>query len=231
MRWHMQRYVGRPTTNIRFEEEQLARADTWRRARRRNANQGQHAMTFHKPIPAPVPVHELRGIYRAPACTVTIIELPLAALYRRVFGVLQTRCPDGVPVNRWEQCVRDSARFLAKWGLEAEWLGWSSSDLYKLPPIPADARPSFNRMSRLDQQGLCWVLLGRKVTRLTADMAEISNPATGSVTRFNRRQVTATGGRDEVRNSNSERSPMSRVRRRTSLDGFGAAHAAIVQAT
>jgi hypothetical protein len=127
-------------------------------------------------------------------CRVTIVELPQAARYRRVFGVLQARCPDHVPERRWQDCIRDGARFLAKFGLEAERLGWSSADLFALPPVPANPHPSFNRMARLDQQGLCWCLLGRRVTSITADMAEIQNPATGSVTRFNRRQVTATGG-------------------------------------
>jgi hypothetical protein len=35
-------------------------------------------------------------------------------------------------------------------------------------------------MSRLDNMGLCWVLLGRRVTSITADVAEIQNEATGS---------------------------------------------------
>jgi hypothetical protein len=94
---------------------------------------------------------------------VTIIELPRARRYRRVYGILQTKCPDGVDAFRWDTCLKDASRFLAKWGLAAERLNWSSKDLFGLLLIPAEPHPSFNRMARLDQQGLCWCLLGRRV--------------------------------------------------------------------
>src|SRR5262249_14678443 len=58
------------------------------------------------------------------ACKVTIIELPQAQRYRKVFGVLQLKPPALVPVERWRQCVEDVKRFLAAWGSQAEALGY-----------------------------------------------------------------------------------------------------------
>jgi hypothetical protein len=183
MRWDRARLHGRATTDFRFEEEEerMDRAQRWLRARKYNRHQGQQTMMLTRTKPAPVYPPNL---HRGSTCTVQIIELPQAKRYRRVFGVLQTKCPDHVPERRWADCIRDGARFLAKWGLEAERLGWSSSDLFKLPPIPARPHPSFNRMARLDQQGLCWVLLGRRVTALSKTTATIENKATGSRTVF-----------------------------------------------
>jgi hypothetical protein len=96
MDWRRARLSGRPTLNVRDEEEQLARADRWRRARRRNAQGGQHGLTLAKPVPA----SSSPTIYRARSappdgggCIVTIIELPQAKRYREVFAFLQAGCP------------------------------------------------------------------------------------------------------------------------------------------
>src|SRR5262245_21144897 len=108
MRWHMQRYVGRPTLSIRDEEEQLARADRWRRARRRNAQGGQHAMVLAKPAPA----YRARSILPdGGGCIVEIIELPQAKRYREVLAFLQAVCPALVPEERWKECIRDAIKF------------------------------------------------------------------------------------------------------------------------
>jgi hypothetical protein len=62
MRWHMQRYVGRPTLNIRDEEEQLARADRWlakarhRRRKRRGSVMASSARMAQRPTPRPQPL-------------------------------------------------------------------------------------------------------------------------------------------------------------------------------
>ena len=146
-------------------------------------------MTFHKPkATASLATHlnetEPRGIYRGAGCTVTIIELPLAQRYKKVFAFLQTRCPNRVPQRRWADCIRDGAPPVLAWKLSGS--DGTSADLFGLPPVPANPHPSFNRMSRLDNMGLCWVLLGRRVTSLTADTATIVNEATGSRTAFRR---------------------------------------------
>src|SRR5262249_8022794 len=78
---------------------------------------------------------------------VEIVELPQAQRYRKVFGILQLRPPALVEVERWRQCVKDGSRFLAKWGEQAEALGWTSADLFGLAPVPAKPHPSFSRLS------------------------------------------------------------------------------------
>jgi hypothetical protein len=112
---------------------------------------------------------------------VTIIELPRARRYQRTFGVLQTRCPDHVPVERWRQCVEDGSRFLAVWGEQAQAMGWSSADLFGLHTPPEQPHPSYSRLSRYDRTGLVWLLQGRPVVALTSDAATIRNP-TGTIT-------------------------------------------------
>ena len=122
------------------------------------------------------------------ACKVTIIELPQAQRYRKVFGVLQLKPPALVPVERWRQCVEDGKRFLAAWGSQAEALGWTTADLFGLHTPPERPHPSYSRLSRYDCTGLVWLLQSRRVVALTADTAEIEN-SSGSITtyrRFNR---------------------------------------------
>jgi hypothetical protein len=116
------------------------------------------------------------------ACKVEIIELPQALRYRRVFAVLQTKCPALVPVERWQQAVEDGRRFLATWGTQAEALGWSSADLFGLHTPPDKPHATYNRLSRYDCTGLCWLLQGRPVVALTDTVATIRNPYTGANT-------------------------------------------------
>jgi len=115
-------------------------------------------------------------------CKVEIVELPQAQRYRKVFGILQLRPPALVEVERWRQCVKDGSRFLAKWGEQAEALGWTSADLFGLAPVPAKPHPSFSRLSRYDLTGLLWLLQSREVIALTEATATIKNPLTGNVT-------------------------------------------------
>jgi hypothetical protein len=129
---------------------------------------------------------------RTGGASVTIIELPQAQRYRRTFAELQTRCPALVPVERWQQAVADAKRFLAKWGEQAESLGWSSADLFGLHTEPAKPHPSYNRLLRYDCTGLCWLLQGRRVTVLTADTAAIENP-TGNIIVFRKNNRPALG--------------------------------------
>jgi hypothetical protein len=78
------------------------------------------------------------------ACIVTIIELPQAQRYRKVFAHLQLKPPALVSVGRWQQAVEDGKRFLAKWGEQAQALGWSSADLFGLHEIPDKPPPSYS---------------------------------------------------------------------------------------
>ena len=45
--------------------------------------------------------------------------------YGCTLAALQARCPDVVPVARWQQAIEDGRSFLAGWGEQAEALGWT----------------------------------------------------------------------------------------------------------
>jgi hypothetical protein len=117
---------------------------------------------------------------------VEIVVLPQAARYRKVFTHLQLKPPALVPVQRWQQAVEDGKRFLAKWGEQAQALGWSSADLFGLHEIPTKPHPSYSRLSRYDCTGLIWLLEGRPVVALTETTATIRNSKTGNVTVYRR---------------------------------------------
>ena len=119
-------------------------------------------------------------------CKVEIVELPQAQRYRKVFAVLQLKPPAHIPADRWRLCVSDGSRFLAKWGEQAEALGWDSRDLFGLHAPPTNPHPTYSRLSRYDCTGLIWLLQGRPVVALTATAATIRNPATGAITTYRR---------------------------------------------
>jgi hypothetical protein len=103
-----------------------------------------------------------------------------------VLVALESRRPDLVPVDRWQQAVADGKTFLSRWGDQAHALGWTAKDLFGLVTVPEHAKPSFNRLSRYDETGLIWLLDGRRVVALTEGTAAIQNPASGSVTIYRR---------------------------------------------
>jgi hypothetical protein len=106
--------------------------------------------------------------------------------FGRTYTALEARCPDFVAIPRWEQAIEDGRRFLATWGSQAEALGWSSADLFGLHTTPANPHPSYNRLSRYDCAGLCWLLEGREVIALTEATASIRNPKTSTITTYRR---------------------------------------------
>ena len=112
--------------------------------------------------------------------------------FGRSFSALEARCPDHVPVERWEQAVEDGKRFLAKWGTQAEALGWTSADLFGLAPVPEQPHPSYRRLSRYDCTGLIWLLEGRPVVALTEATAAIEG-TTGNITTYRRFNKPALG--------------------------------------
>ncbi len=69
------------------------------------------------------------------------------ARYGRVAAVLEAGCPDLVPADRWQLAVEDGRRFLARWGEQAEALGWTARDLFGLHKPPALPHPSYSRLS------------------------------------------------------------------------------------
>jgi hypothetical protein len=112
--------------------------------------------------------------------------------YGSTIATLEARCPDLIPADRWQAAVEDGCRFLARWGEQAEALGWTARDLFGLIAVPEHAKPSFNRLSRYDETGLIWLLQGREVVALTEATAAIQNP-TGAITIYRRHNKPALG--------------------------------------
>lgn len=118
-------------------------------------------------------------------------QTPLHRLCRTLEH-LESRCPDLVPHDRWQQAVHDSRRFLAQWGGQAETLGWTARDLFGLAPAPDEPHPSYRRLSRYDATGLIWLLRGRPVLALTENTAAVES-TTGAVTVYRRHNKPALG--------------------------------------
>src|SRR6516164_1217003 len=151
-------------------------------------------------LPKPEPA-EPSAAYEAVAaepdglgCKVTIVEIPATGLrYRRTFAHLQLRPPAYVPEDRWRMAISDGRAFIRQWGEAAQRLGWDSRDLFGLHQPLERPHPSYNRLSRCDCTGLCWLLQGKEVIALTADTATIRNPAMGGLTTYRRFNKPALG--------------------------------------
>jgi hypothetical protein len=84
----------------------------------------------------------------------------------------RARPPDNVPQRRWLQFIDDCGTFLDEgWPARAAALGWGPLDLFGCDR----QRP----WARIDQLGLLWLLNGRRVVALTADIAIIETPGGG----------------------------------------------------
>jgi len=122
------------------------------------------------------------------------IRLPFGRFGRfgRIYSLLEARCPDHVPADRWQQAVENGRAFLATWGEQAQALGWTSADLFGLHTPPERPHPSYRRLSRYDATGLIWLLESRPVVALTDRTAAIENP-TGSITVYRKHNKPALG--------------------------------------
>jgi hypothetical protein len=118
----------------------------------------------------------------------------LLGLFIGVFPFLgsESRCPEYIDPERWQQCIRDAERFLAAWGDKAFALGWSADDLFGLHSPPAKPRPVYSRLTRYDATGLCWLLEGRRVIALSADTAAIEC-GNGNVVTYRKYRKPALG--------------------------------------
>jgi hypothetical protein len=122
------------------------------------------------------------------------IELPAASgRYRKAFTHLLVEPPAHISVERWQGAIQDGRSFLAAWAEHAEALGWTPRDLFGLDTPPADPHPSYSRLSRYHNTGLCWLLQGKEVIAMTADTATIRNPNTGAITIYRRFNKPALG--------------------------------------
>ena len=118
--------------------------------------------------------------------------------FSRTFSALEARCPDFVPTERWQLAVEDGRHFLARWGEQADALGWTARDLFGLHKPPEKPHPSYSRLSRYDETGLIWLLQGRPVVALTEASAAIQG-STGAITiyrRFNKPALGPVGDED-----------------------------------
>jgi hypothetical protein len=117
---------------------------------------------------------------------------PLPDRYESVYSALESGCPALVPVDRWQAAVDGGQRFLARWGEQAEVLGWTAKDLFGLHQPPANPHPNYSRLSRYDEIGLIWLLRGREVVALTEATAAIQS-STGAITIYRRHNKPALG--------------------------------------
>jgi hypothetical protein len=116
-----------------------------------------------------------------------------ARLQQRLsLAAIESRCPDHVPADHWQQAVEDGRRFLTQWGEQAEALGWTARDLFGLSPLPDKPHPRYRRLSRYDETGLIWLLRGRQVLALTESTAAVESP-TGAVTVYRRHNKPVLG--------------------------------------
>jgi hypothetical protein len=112
--------------------------------------------------------------------------------FRRAFSALESHRPELVSVSCWQQCVEDGRTFLARWGEQAEALGWTAKDLFGLHKPLEKPHPSYSRLSRYDETGLIWLLCGREVVALTEATAASRNQ-TGNVTTYRRHNKPVFG--------------------------------------
>jgi hypothetical protein len=119
---------------------------------------------------------------------------PFSRLCRfgRTLSALESRCPEHVPVERWQRAVADGQRFLARWDERAHALGWTARDLFGLHMPPERPHPSYSRLSRYDEIGLIWLLRGREVIALTEATAVIQG-STGAITIYRRHNKPVPG--------------------------------------
>jgi hypothetical protein len=96
-----------------------------------------------------------------------------AGPYAFALAALRAKCPAYVPEDRWRQAIADSTTFTAKWGAEAQALGWTARELFDLHRVPEQPAANYSRLARLDDIGLIWLLHCRAVVALTETTAAI----------------------------------------------------------
>jgi hypothetical protein len=94
-----------------------------------------------------------------------------AAPYASSLAALRAKCPAFVSEDRWRQANTDASAFATKWGAEAQTFGWTEPELFGLHPVPKQPAANCDRLARLDDMGLIWLLRGRPVVALTATEA------------------------------------------------------------
>ena len=103
---------------------------------------------------------------------------------------LRAKCPAYVPGDRWHQAVADATAFASEWAAQAQAFGWTVSELFGLHPVPEQPAANYDRLARVDDMGLIWLLRGRPVIALTA-MEAVMRCHSGATLKFYRRSEPA----------------------------------------
>jgi hypothetical protein len=132
-----------------------------------------------------------RGTVGHPEDSGTLLGTVVGQHYGSVLTALRSKCPELVETERWDQAARDADSFLAKWGPQAQALGWTARELFGLHPVPMQPASSFRRLARYDSTGLIWLLQGRPVIALTETEAAIQSA--GAVVMYRKHNKPALG--------------------------------------
>jgi hypothetical protein len=108
-----------------------------------------------------------------------------ASPYASALAALPAQCPAYVSEDRWHQAIIDATAFATEWGPEAQALGWTEPELLGLHPVPEQPAANYDRLARLDDMGLIWLLRGRPVVALTATEAAYRCPS-GAILTYRR---------------------------------------------
>ena len=95
-------------------------------------------------------------------------------------------------IDDWQQAVVDARSFIARWGEQAEKLGWTAKDLFGLFPGPSEATSDFPTTLTIRRN---WThLAAARPTRccLTAESAAIES-RTGAITIYRKNNKPGYG--------------------------------------
>jgi hypothetical protein len=105
-------------------------------------------------------------------------------------AALRAKCPAYVSEDRWHQAIADATAFVSEWGAQARKHAWTVPELFRLHPVPDQPAANYDRLARLDDLGLIWLLRGRPVIVLTSKEAIIRCPS-GAILTYRRRTEPA----------------------------------------
>jgi hypothetical protein len=105
-----------------------------------------------------------------------------ATPYASALAAFRAKYPAHVPEDRWRQAITDATAFATEWGGEAQTFGWTERELFGLHPAPEQPAANYDRLARLDDMGLFWLLRGRPVVALTATEASYRCPSGATLT-------------------------------------------------
>ena len=92
-----------------------------------------------------VPFERFEHFERSPGDIETDAGASTATAFAEALPELENQRPEGVGEARWHEALKDSRRFLETWGSQAANLGWTTNDLFGLPPsdgtLPSSRSP------------------------------------------------------------------------------------------